>query len=100
MENTPGAGVGDEVLFFIEERALIAGSVVLFAVPAIMLVAGAVLGSFLSARFKTDPERSALAGGIAGLIMSYVFMKIVSAAVKKRDLFVPRITEVTGRRTN
>jgi len=100
MDNTRGAVIGDEVAFFIDGRAVITGSVVLYAVPAALLVAGAAAGFSQSGRFGADPELAAIAGGVAGLIMSCIIIAIVSSAIKKRELYVPRLVEVTARRTN
>jgi sigma-E factor negative regulatory protein RseC len=100
MENNCGAGMGDEVAFFFREKAMIAGSLVLYAVPAVMLIAGIVLGASLSGWSGTDRELSSIAGGSVGLIMSYVITRIASSASKKRELFMPLPAEVTERKTN
>lgn len=100
MENSRGARLGDEVSFFIEERAVIAGSVIYYAIPVVMLVTGIVAGLSLAGRFGADPEFASIAGGVVGLIMSYGITAVISSSIKKRDLFVPRLVEVIARKTN
>jgi sigma-E factor negative regulatory protein RseC len=97
MENTLGARVGDEVGFVITEKAVVAGSLLFYLLPAALLVAGALAGAALFQRTGLDRELSSLLGGLAGLIMSFLIIAAISALVKKNRGFSPRLVEVTGR---
>lgn len=100
MDNTMGAATGDEVAFRIQARAVVGSALVLYAVPAVMLVAGILLGSSLSGRLGTDPELSAIAGGVASLIMSCGIILMASSVLKKRRGFIPQLVEVTAKKMN
>ena len=97
MENTLGARVGDGVAFIVEGRAVVAGSLLFYLLPAVMLVAGVLLGGGFGGRAGADRELASVLGGLAGLIMSFPAVAALSAALKKRRGFSPRLVEVAGR---
>lgn len=97
MDNTLGARVGDEVGFVITGKAVVAGSLLFYLLPAALLVAGALAGAALFTRTGIDRELASLLGGLAGLIMSFLVIAAVSALMKKNRGFSPRLVEVTDR---
>jgi len=97
MENTLGARAGDRVGFVITGGAIVAGSLLFYFLPAVLLVAGAVAGAVLFRLTGLDRELSSLAGGLAGLIMSFLIIAAVTALTKKKRGFSPLLAEVAGR---
>jgi positive regulator of sigma E activity len=98
MENNLDARIGDEVRFFIAERTLILSSVVIYLIPAVMLIAGIAFGATCPGWLGLDCGVSSIAMGFICLIMSCGIIKIISGAAKKRSMFMPRLIEVSGRK--
>ncbi|MDL0430555.1 SoxR reducing system RseC family protein [Marinobacter sp. TBZ242] len=68
VANTLGARVGDEVTVAIDESALLGASLLVYALPLLLMVAGAVLGHHLSA----GHEGAAMLGAAAGLAVGFL----------------------------
>ena len=67
VANSLGAEVGDEVTVAIDESALLGASLLVYALPLVSMVAGAVLGHQLSAGHAAS-EAVAMMGAAAGLL--------------------------------
>lgn len=67
VENLIGASVGDEVTLGIDEQALLGASVMVYAVPLLLMVVGSLCGHFLS-----GGDAGAVAGAFAGLAAGFL----------------------------
>lgn len=97
MENTLGARVGDLVGFVISGKSVVAGSLLFYLLPVVMLVAGVLIGDSLRDRPGLDSDIPSILGGLVGLIMSFPAIYVVSGAIKRKKGFSPRLVEVAGR---
>lgn len=71
VANSLGARVGDEVTVAIDESALLSASLLVYAVPLVLMVAGAVLGHQLSAGHAAN-EAVAMLGATVGLAVGFL----------------------------
>jgi sigma-E factor negative regulatory protein RseC len=71
VANSLGARVGDEVTVGIAESALLGASLLVYAVPLVLMVAGAVLGHQLSAGHAAN-EAVAMVGAAVGLALGFL----------------------------
>ena len=70
---------GDRVVIGIGEDALIKGSLSIYLIPLIGLLAGAILGTAMGGSFFSGAtDASAMVGGLLGLIGTLTFLKFVS----------------------
>lgn len=97
MENTLGARVGDIAGFVISGRSVIAGSLLFYLLPVVMLGAGVFAGDAVRGRTGLDRDLSSILGGLAGLIMSFPVIAAASRAINKKKGFSPRLVELAGR---
>lgn len=97
MENTLNARVGDVVGFIITAQSVVAGSLLFYLLPVVMLIAGVLLGDAARGRTGLDRDLSSILGGLAGLIMSFPIIAAVSRAINRKKGFMPRLVEVAGR---
>ncbi|MFN2308769.1 MAG: SoxR reducing system RseC family protein [Gammaproteobacteria bacterium] len=84
-----GVQVGDEVVVGIDESALIRGSLAVYAVPLLGLLAGAVLGGVLSARLLVGGEALTLGLGIAGLLAGLIWLKGFTVRIRDDGRYQP-----------
>lgn len=68
VANTLGARVGDEVTVAIEESALLGASLLVYALPLLLMVAGAVSGH----HFSAGHEGMAMLGAATGLVLGFL----------------------------
>jgi len=89
VENTVRAGVGDEVTIGIDEQALLAASLVVYAVPLALMVLASILGHQVSG----GSDLWAMVGAGAGLAVGFLGGRRVQAG--RGDRYQPRLLRVT-----
>src|ERR1700690_433203 len=94
--NKAGAGVGQKVRVTIKSAVYMKGSMVVYGIPAIGLVIGAVIGKvFLSGLFQgTDPDILSAICGFTAFGVSLVIVKIWSGMAGKKIESKPVIEEI------
>ncbi len=97
MENDGGAGVGDEVAFYIAGMAVVASAVVVYLVPAALLIGGIILGAEAGTMLGFTGDLPLMGGGAAGLMLSFLFSRAASAMMKKKKVAEPRMVDITRR---
>jgi sigma-E factor negative regulatory protein RseC len=93
--NPLGAQVGDRVRLVTSTRSFLQSSFILYIVPLIALIIGAVAGQQigLSGMVGIDPNLLAALIGTACLVGSFLFIRFVSRAIP-RETYMPRIIEI------
>jgi len=97
MRDSLGARVGDMVTFSIPTRAVIAASLILYALPVAMLSIGMILGGRLGEWLDIEGEAAGIIGGAVGLIMSCIFIFVLTGRLRKRRGYEPSLQSVRGR---
>ena len=93
--NPLGAQVGDQVRLGVSTRNFLQSSFILYGVPLVFLIVGALLGELIGARLENGPDPNLLAAmlGTAFLIGSFLIIRVGSRAIP-RETFMPRILEI------
>lgn len=93
--NVIGAEVGHRVRLVTSTRSFLQSSFLLYIVPLIALILGAVAGHLVGERMAAGPDPNLLAAiiGIAFLVGSFFVIRIGSRALPK-EAFMPRIVEI------
>lgn len=91
VANSLGAEVGDEVTVAIDESALLGASLLVYALPLVSMVAGAVLGHQLSAGYAAS-EAVAMMGAAAGLALGFLAAR--RGQSRKAGTWEPTLVEV------
>jgi len=97
MDNDRNAVVGDEVVFHIAGTAVVMSAVVVYLVPAAMLIGGIILGARAGTMFGLRGDLPLIGGGAAGLVISILFSRAVSALMNKKKAAEPRMVDITRR---
>lgn len=93
--NVLGAVVGDKVRLASRAGKFLLASFLLYVVPLLALIAGAVLGELVGAFYalRIDPNLLAAIFGLAFMVGSFFIIRIGSRAIP-RGIFMPEIIEI------
>jgi sigma-E factor negative regulatory protein RseC len=75
LPNTIGAKPGDEVMLGMAENALVAGSLLVYVLPLVMLLLGALAAEGLAASLGMDAELMPIVGGAAGFALAVLLVR-------------------------
>jgi len=93
--NPLGAAVGDRVRLVTSSRSFLQSSFLLYIVPLIALVVGAVVGYQVGVRFSGGPDPNLLSAiiGTTFLVGSFFVIRVGSRAIPK-EAYMPHIAEI------
>jgi sigma-E factor negative regulatory protein RseC len=94
--NEVGAKVGQRVRVAVKSFTYMKGTMMVYGLPAVMLVAGAIFGKeFVSRIFPgRDPDILSAIFGFAAFILSFFIVKIWTSRVSKKTESRPVIEEI------
>ncbi len=87
LPNTLGAKEGDRVAVDLSPKRVVQASLIAYAVPLVLLIAGVIIGS----RFA---DWMGLALGIVACGISYLILRFVEKKSAKNKSFQPRMTRI------
>ncbi len=93
--NPLGAEVGDRVLLAVSSKSFLSSSFLVYIVPLLGLLFGALVGQYIGETVITDLPAQLLSAifGVAFLVGSFLTIRIGSRALK-REAFLPRIIRI------
>lgn len=93
--NAIGAQVGDRVKVVTSTKHFLQSSFMLYIVPIIGLLIGAIAGQLIGERFPLGIEATLLSAilGVAFMVGTFLCIRVGTRALSK-ELFMPRITEI------
>ena len=77
VANTLHAKVGDEVMLGMTEHALVTGSLLIYGVPLLMLLLGALAGELVADQLGMDAELMPMMGAVVGFALAIVVVRVV-----------------------
>ncbi len=94
--NKANATPGQKVRVVVKTYSYIRGSIIVYGIPAIALVAGAVLGKevFSSYLKKMDPDIASAVFGFGALVISFLGIKLWSIRAGRQTDSKPVIEEI------
>jgi sigma-E factor negative regulatory protein RseC len=90
VDNPINAGVGDEVVISVAEGAILRGIGLVYLLPLLLLVIGAMLGNAWAGQPAGQHDGYATAGALSGLVVGFIAAKWISSA-RIRSSFRPYI---------
>ena len=96
VDNTIGAKPGDSVVLTLSEANFIKASAVLYLVPALGLVGGALAGSTYAAEVGLGSDPASILGSLAGLVLGLVITKLLSRKMSKNPKYIPSLTSIVS----
>lgn len=96
VQNPVGAKAGDTVVLGIEEGVLLQGSIMVYILPLVLMLAGGLLGESLAPQWGSGPEGPSLLFGLLGLFAGFYWLRVYN----RRCADNPKFTAVILRRLN
>lgn len=87
--NRADAGIGDHVVVGIAEDALLRGSLAIYLVPLLLMLAGASLGQRVSLGLSLPGEGLSVLSGVGGLALGFAWSMLFSRAVRHDGRYRP-----------
>ena len=87
LPNTLGAKEGDRVAVDLSPKRVVQASLIAYAVPLVLLIAGVLIGSRIA-------DWAGLALGIVACGISYLILRFVEKKSAKSKSFQPRMTRI------
>ncbi len=93
--NQAGAKEGQRVKVVFRPYSYLRGSVLIYGIPALMLIIGAVIGREVLSRFITmDPDLLSAIGGFSLLIITFIIVRMITSRMEKKVEYKPVIEEI------
>jgi sigma-E factor negative regulatory protein RseC len=96
VQNPIDSQAGDTVILGIEEGVLIKGSLMVYIMPLLLMLAGGLLGQSLAPQWGTEPEGPSLLFGLLGLVVGFLWLRRYNRRVAND----PRYSAVILRKVN
>ena len=90
---------GDRVQISLSDMSFLKASLVIYLVPTLALVVGALTGSQYAEPRGIDPNTGALVGGVIALAVALIGTQIWGRRRAKDKCYTPTITRVLSRQT-
>ena len=98
--NTLDAKVGDEVVIGINDNALVKGSLLIYAVPLILLLAGALLGELWAQAYGFNSELVSIVSAIVGFTLAMVLIRYSLYKTQFKNEMQPHLLRVVQKAKN
>ncbi len=93
--NEAGAKIGDRVSVSLRSFSYLKGSILVYGIPAVSLIAGAIIGKeILGGAVSLDPELLSAIGGLGLFGLSFVIVKLLSRRMEKKTEYIPVIERI------
>lgn len=95
--NLADAREGDTVIMSLQTSSLLKISFLLYILPVILLIVGAVAGGRVGAAYGVNESAAAAAGGFLLFIIAFIFIVRKGNRMARKDDYRPKIIRVKGR---
>jgi sigma-E factor negative regulatory protein RseC len=98
--NAVRAKVGDTVMISFKAFTYLKGTLLIYGIPAISLVAGAIIGKeYLSVFFPSaDPDLLSAMAGFGFMLLSFAGVKLFIKRFEKKKELIPVIEEIISKK--
>ncbi len=90
VEDPIGTHPGESVIIAVPEGTVVRASFLVYLVPVLALVAGAVLGQALSRRWGLSPDLGAAAVGIGAMVLAFLLARHLGGTTAQGPKIVRR----------
>jgi sigma-E factor negative regulatory protein RseC len=96
--NPLGAKTGQKVKVVVAPQVYLKASIILYGVPMAALVGGAIVAKNLAMKYGAEANSDlwAFIGGMACMLVSFVFIRMYNKKVEKTREYKPVIVEILG----
>ena len=96
--NSISARVGDSVVLGLNEQAMVRGSLAVYAVPLLALLAGGIIGEMFARNLAADStEPYAIMSSLLGLLAGFAWLRRFAGRVRNDESYQPVILRMAGK---
>jgi len=95
--NPAGAGIGDRVVVTFETGSFLKANFLLYVLPILMMIAGALVGQRFAPAAGVDESAAAVIGSLLLFLPTMVFVRYRANLLAQNDAYRPKITRVLRR---
>jgi sigma-E factor negative regulatory protein RseC len=92
--NKAGAAVGDLVTVHLSSHTVLKGALVLYLIPALGLLTGAVAGTGFSTKLAIGETGAEILFALAGLVLGFIITAMISKRMSADNRLTPEITHI------
>ncbi|MFN3740279.1 MAG: SoxR reducing system RseC family protein [Thermodesulfovibrionales bacterium] len=93
--NEAGAKIGDRVSVSLKAFSYLKGSIIVYGIPTICLIAGAIIGKeLLKNLIALDPDLLSAIGGLGAFGISFLIVKLLSKKMEKKKEYIPVVERI------
>ena len=78
----------------VSSTAILKVSFLLYVFPILLMILGAAIGQNLGPKFRMDPSMLSLLMGLFFFLLSFIFVRLRSNRMGKKDEYRPRIIRI------
>lgn len=97
VANDLGAGEGDHVEISVSSGSFLKLSILVYFLPVVALVAGALAGGEFAAPLHLQPTLTSIVGGCLSMAVTFYALKRLDRSSRARRKFQPRMTRILYR---
>lgn len=97
LVNTIKAAVGDEVLLAMEENALVQSSLLMYALPLVMMLIFAVVGEYWAEANQFSNELITILFAVAGFVIAMLITRLMIHSSRLKHRIQPRMVRIMRR---
>jgi sigma-E factor negative regulatory protein RseC len=87
--------VGDEVVIGIEENSLVKGSLLIYAMPLVLLIAFGLLGEVVSAQvLLSNTDILTVLFSVFGFAVGFIWLKHISSQIRLDPRYQPKLLQI------
>ncbi len=94
VANDLQAKIGDLVEISMPENSLLQLSMLVYLLPIIALIAGALVGENMAGHLNTDPNLTAVFSGGAAMALVFIILRWLDHSTDFREKYYPRMTRI------
>ncbi len=94
LPNTHNAKTGDQVIIGLSEQAILKGSMLVYLLPVLTMLAGAIIGNLLAGDELDTAEIYSIIFGVAGLLIGSFWSKRIFANAHNIKNYQPELLRV------
>jgi sigma-E factor negative regulatory protein RseC len=101
VENRLGAEPGDQVVMTLSETSVVAASAVVYLLPTLCLIAGAIAGWKLASTLAFEKDPLSIIGAALGLVLGLWMAHLLGRRMGSNPRYIPKLEAIRKRvRTN
>jgi len=97
VKNSLNASIGDEVVIGINDQALVKGSLLIYALPLVLLLVGALMGELWARVVGFNIELMSIVSGTAGFVLAMILIRFSLSKTKFKNEIQPQLLRISHR---